>query len=264
MSTVHLFIQATGPLTCLNLFRHWIQSFSGGCARQLMSADAKQLLLPSTLNYTGLRKGRMFKTEKSEFPSSLLTRPEALASLNGLKIPPEFIDYFQSVINERWAIPLPVLDLFNIGAADIESDVEAALLFYSREMTRVQMIDEIAAIRHPTAIFLHAESPLWSEFWSLATKYRVSRKASASQRARSLDRCAYVVDLPVYIKPDIFNPAPLYGDPDAFFANHEKRHLAAADYWIITRRDAFLLLFILRVTHPLIRDTLKVPVFSSS
>lgn len=258
MSTTKLFIDATGPITCLNIFRQWSQSFHGGCASVVMDESADRLLLPCALIFSGSRRGRLFKHDRSEFQSTALTYPAKMAALHGVQVPLEFLAYFRRTIRTYPVTPLPVLSLLETGSDSITREVERVVAHH-RATKPVHVFDTyIGAIAHPTAIFLTVETDAWHIFWTYATRFRVLRKGCSRQMDPLAD-CTYVVDFTTALPETAVKESVDYSDPDKFMQQFEERYRAAAEYWIITKRDAFLILMAMSVIYPKVDTLLRIP-----
>jgi hypothetical protein len=263
MSTLDLFISATGPMTCLNIFRQWTQSFPGGCAAIVMDESSDKLLLPCVLIFAGTRKGRLFRHERSEFHADALVHPKELATLHGLQVPVGFLTYFRNTIKSFPITPLPILSLLETGSDVIIHEVARVVEFHKSSKSVCAFGSFVGAIAHPTAIFLTVDTDTWHVFWTLATKFKVHRKG-CSKQMDPLAECTYVVDFTKSVPSDPSGAPMDYSDPDNFMLQFEQRYRAAAEYWIITKKDAFLILFIMSAMYPKIESLLSIPTLDTS
>jgi hypothetical protein len=79
-----------------------------------------------------------------------------------------------------------------------------------------------------------------------------------------LAECTYVVDFTKSVPSDPSGAPMDYSDPDNFMLQFEQRYRAAAEYWIITKKDAFLILFIMSAMYPKIESLLSIPTLDTS
>lgn len=244
--------------------RHWSRSYGQAATVTIImrATPPYDALLPAHFICTGSRKSKLFRIAASEFPTDLVParRVSALVKLHGLNVPPEFIEYFQATIISHAPIPLAVLDVVDNTADDIAADLEDAFVRQRARLSYCDMAALVASIERPNTVYLCVDTPVWNDFWTVAARYRVRRVLFPKPTLASLEHCTYVVDIDEQrMAKHRSDAGPDYSNPTLFFRYFEMAFVEASENWVITKRDAFLVLFILACTHPRIIDLLKPP-----
>lgn len=248
MDLTGLFVEALSPITCLALLRGWLRSYHEGCARQIMADDAVSLLLPSKLQYSGLRKGRLFKLSGSEFLSEHVENKTALAKLNGMSVPAGFILYFQDVVRRFSAVPFPVLDVMENTTTLIGDEVGRVYAGYRARLAPLALHDLLSAVERPSIVYLTVDTPVWQAFWEKATLLRVRRRIGDIS-LQPLVGCTRCLDVHLDKLRLVSTTGFSMETPDAYFGQCGVAISQSSDQWIISHRDAFLLLFVLSETY---------------
>lgn len=228
-----IFIEALGP-SCLRLYSYWI-ACGDSFAEELMANDAPDVLTigdkyPRRLQFNPSHTyGYLFHA----FPSHMVTTPDYVISLDNFEIPRGFVVYLQELIKRNVIMPPVLYDARNTKCRRLIDKVEKALIGASPVTLR--------RFYNPSIIYLHYETDVWRRFWELCTEYGVYRQSTASNLLPMDGKTTKVIDF----VPHIINQCPVAFNHEAFHLTCEKQAISKAEMFVISRRDANIILLLM-------------------
>jgi hypothetical protein len=250
---VEALIQATGEELCARLFYYWSDKREGYDDVLRLIADPSctdpSSAAPSSAAHPKTGRTLIYSPDSydaqlyGKFPADLVPhckRP-ALAILNRLAIPDDFLAFFRASVCKWWITPLPILPLLDTGSFEIARVVQEGLTYLLQDGNPYPDIYVfLHTIAGPAVFYLTQKTAAAKHVDRVVTDCHILMRKGDHNLTRR-EEVTHMMTTPASIsRPRELDPEY---DADAYADECKDRFLKGSRHDIVTRVDSFLILF---------------------